>query len=54
MTRLRELHQARENLPLRGNFGSNVSLDRFFERNLHGLNSNEQSCSKYLKSAIKM
>ncbi|XP_011880259.1 PREDICTED: proteolipid protein DM beta isoform X1 [Vollenhovia emeryi] len=44
MVRLRELRQARESLPLRGNLGSNVSLDRFSERSLHGLNSRNRGC----------
>lgn len=49
MVRLRELHQVRESLPLRGQFASNTSIDRFSERSLHGINSNERTCSKFLK-----
>lgn len=47
MVRLRELHVG-ENLPLRRQFASNVSIDRFSERSLHGLNLNDRTCSKCL------
>lgn len=48
MVRLRELHQVRESLPLR-QFASNISIDRFSERSLHGVDSNERTYSKCLK-----
>lgn len=53
MVRLHELHQVRESLPLRSRFASNISVDRFSERSLHDIDSNERTCSKYLKIPLK-
>lgn len=47
MVRLRELH-IRESLPLRSQFASNVSIDRFSESSLHGLDVRDRTCSKCL------
>lgn len=34
-------------LPLRRRFESNISIDRFSEKSLHGLYFDNQSCSKF-------
>lgn len=53
MVKLHELHQTRESLPLRRQFASNASIDRFSERSLHGLYLNERTFSKCLKIPFK-
>lgn len=53
MVRVHKLYEVGESLPLRSQFASNVSVDRFSERSLHGINSNERTRSKYLKIPLK-
>lgn len=48
MVKLREIRRVRETLPLRGQFASDGSIDRFSERSLHGLDGKERTCSECL------
>lgn len=39
---------ASDSLPLRRRFDSDISLDRFSEKSLHGLDFDDRTCSKFL------
>lgn len=44
---MRNQQEETEILPLRRRFNSNISIDRFSEKSIHGIDFDIRSCSKF-------
>lgn len=49
---MRNQQETTDNLPLRQRFDSNISVDRFSEKSLHGFDFEIRSCSEFFEKHI--